>query len=235
LRDKVVSHTEKDWSVYVDLLRQAPALQELLAQFIGTEVAEPRRCQLAIIFPEGRPDDEHFESREDSRPQLDYHIDGRGKIPNDFTLLVGIALNDQPRSCCSWGGLTVFPGSHRHSTLHRIYPSQKRGDLQERIDLGEGRQLRLAQGDVVIGHSLLAHRPSENWSEVVRCMAYFRLKPMHRQEDWQEGLLKDPFVNLPGVTRAVAAADGTARHESQDCSTADADDDRTVQVFTSAA
>eukprot|EP00931_Biecheleriopsis_adriatica_P059463 TRINITY_DN35582_c0_g1_i1.p1 TRINITY_DN35582_c0_g1~~TRINITY_DN35582_c0_g1_i1.p1 ORF type:complete len:414 (-),score=33.74 TRINITY_DN35582_c0_g1_i1:243-1427(-) len=143
-RDYSVKPTHAAWRVFADLCK-VPALEEILVHFAGA-LEGPRRCQLATIFPEGRPDDDYI-VQPDSRQRLEYHIDGRGQIPNGFTLLVGIALNDQSDSCNSWGGLTVFPGSHRRSDLHKVYPSQKRGELQGRLDLGEGKQLHLAQGD----------------------------------------------------------------------------------------
>ena len=79
--------------------------------------------------------------------------------------------------------MTVFPGSHRNSELHRVYPAQKRGEV-DKLDLGKGMQIRLQQGDVVIAHSLIAHRRADNWSSAICHMVYFRLQPAHVAAGW---------------------------------------------------
>lgn len=208
---------DKDWGVFADLLYQSPALWTVLTRMMLMAPQAPRSCSVAVHFPEGTTNDD-FRSLCDDRLGDDYHIDGRGNIPNKFTVLVGVALNDQFEQgrCQSWGGFTVFPRSHVNSALHRAYPAQKRGATQGGrsegaagcLDLGEPQQLRLRQGDVVLAHSLLAHRRGQNWSESLRCMAFFRLRPAERQPDWQEGLLEDPFVNLRGVVAAATTPDG---------------------------
>lgn len=203
LRDCARSQQDSDFSVYTGILRGSATLWTLLSRMFDQEPEVPRRCQVAILFPTGSPGD-RYKDVEDHQSGIEYHIDGRGQIPNKFTLLVGVALCDQPTEVCSWGGLTVFPGSHRNSELHRLYPAQKRGEV-DKLDLGKGMQIRLQQGDVVIAHSLLAHRRAENWSSAIRHMVYFRLQPAHVAAGWQAGLLADPFANLPGVRRSMGS------------------------------
>jgi len=206
---------DEDWSVFLGLLLPSSKLWTLVSHMMGSEPQEPTTCQLAVHFPEGGLCEE-FREKRDVRSGEDYHIDGRGRIPNNFTLIVGIALNDQLAQGRSntWGGFTVFPGSHVNSDLHKNYPAQRRGETQGsrsaegkgyRQDLGSAQQLCLRQGDVIIAHSLLAHRRAENWSENIRCMAFFRLKPAWRKPNWEDGVLEDPFVNLPGVAEKIAS------------------------------
>ncbi|CAE8588436.1 unnamed protein product, partial [Polarella glacialis] len=174
----------------------------LLTRMLGEEPCTPLCCQLAYAMPEGLAGDD-FEGRADSRDGTSYHIDGRGRIPNEFALLVGVALSPPPAGSLSWGALTVFPGSHRNSELQRAYPSQFAG-VEVAADLGAPVHLELEPGDMVIAHSLLAHRRAENWSAVPRYQVYFRLRPSRAERDqkWNSGLPADPFAVLPGVSRA---------------------------------
>jgi len=203
LRDCVRYPHDSDFGVYTDILRASPTLWTLISRMLGREPAAPHRCQVAILCPTGLPG-ESYKDVEDRQSGIDYHIDGRGMIPNNFTLLVGISLCDQPLDACSWGGLTVFPGSQVNSELHQVYPSQKFGHV-EKLHLGKGVQIRLQKGDVILAHSLLAHRRAENWSAEIRHMLYFRLRPAWVTEDWEAELPAKPFANLPGVVRAAAA------------------------------
>merc|ERR1712183_584477 len=81
LKDYGVCDSDPSWHVFDGLLPQDSKLWGLLCQFTDCQLQRPKRCQLAILFPEGRPEDEYCNS-EDGRPQVDYHIDGRGRIPN---------------------------------------------------------------------------------------------------------------------------------------------------------
>jgi hypothetical protein len=69
-------------------------------------VQRPTNAQVAIRPPE--LDDESADSHHGMR----WHIDGINKGKHaPFTLLLGVALSDQPAHGC--GNLVVFPGSHR--------------------------------------------------------------------------------------------------------------------------
>jgi len=174
-------------------------LRTLLTQILGDEPERPSVCQMAFAIPSGARR-EAFEDRGDDRSGREYHIDGLGRIPNGFALLVGVALSSPPESR-SWGGLTVFPGSHLNVALHKAYPEIYQTG-SDGVDLDEPRQLRLEQGDVVVAHSLLAHRRGHNWTSVMRYMAYFRLRPQRAREDkaWQAGHDENPLANVPGVS-----------------------------------
>uniref|UniRef100_A0A7S0AB96 Phytanoyl-CoA dioxygenase n=1 Tax=Pyrodinium bahamense TaxID=73915 RepID=A0A7S0AB96_9DINO len=200
-------------------------LRRLLAQLLGEQPELPSACQVAFGAPTGGFG-EAFEGRGDERPDDEYHIDGRGSIPNGFALLVGIALSSPPPGSASWGALTVFPGSHRNSALHAAYPKQKRSGAEAaagaggaegrgpRLDIGRPQPVRLEQGDVVIAHSLLAHRRAQNWSEAVRYQLYFRLRPRRARSDptWERDLPGQPFAVLPGVLTARQVRGRSGRH-----------------------
>jgi len=190
---------------YAELL--AP-LRLLLTQMLGDEPELPATCQLAFGTPDGGLG-EDFEGRGEERPDEEYHIDGRGAIPNGFALLVGVALSSPPEGSRSWGAFAVYPGSHRNSELHARYPLQKRqASAGGRFALGPPLPLRLELGDVVVAHSLLAHRRSQNWTPDIRYQLYFRLRPRRAASDpaWEQGLPADPFAVLPGVLAAQASA-----------------------------
>mmetsp|Transcript_95264 Transcript_95264/g.269255 ORF Transcript_95264/g.269255 Transcript_95264/m.269255 type:complete len:477 (+) Transcript_95264:44-1474(+) len=203
LRDYKVRDSHRGWSDFVGWVRELPALWTLIARMMAGEAAVPKWCQLAVAMPEGSFG-EAFEGRADERLGTEYHIDGHGCIPNGFALLVGCSLTDPPEDSCSWGGFTVFPGSHLDTAFHRAYVKRaKRGG--PRHDVGAPVQLRLRRGDVVFAHPLLAHRRAENWSEVARYMVYLRLRPANFTEGWEVGVLEDPFAVLRGV-KALARA-----------------------------
>lgn len=177
-------------------------LRTIIQQLLGGCPEEPETIQLAYAPPTGSMG-EGFEGRSDCRAGDEYHIDGRGRIPNGFALLVGVALSSPPPGSCAWGALTVFPGSHRNASLHREYP-KKKAESGQHMDLGTPRHVTLERGDAVLAHSLLAHRRSENWSDAWRYQIYWRLKPERARSDhgWESGMPGDPWAVLPGVLAA---------------------------------
>ena len=56
-------------------------LRDVFQPFIAVSLQPPHRCQLVIVVPDGRPDEKAHGERRDGRMQLDYHIEGGGKIP----------------------------------------------------------------------------------------------------------------------------------------------------------
>jgi len=103
-----------------------------------------------------------------------------------FTVLVGVALSDQPMPFM--GNLCVFSGSHH--TLHepvRSFARELKGATGEglairawhamgALDLGEPEQLCLERGDVVVLHQRLAHRGAPNTVGCnIRQMLYYRI------------------------------------------------------------
>lgn len=187
----------KSQQVYVTLLSP---VWRLLTEMLGSEPELPEVCQLAVAAPEACARENT--QREDWRCGRHYHIDGKGKLPNGFALLVGVALRTpQPHGVQSHGGLTVFPGSHRNSGLHQSY-----AELYEQNegwpDLGKPVQLRLEPGDTVVAHSLLAHRRAHNFSDESRITAYYRIRPkaaIHDKGKWQTRMPGEPFSIVPGV------------------------------------
>merc|ERR1711964_725356 len=105
----------------------------------GKPVQEPESLQVAVAFPDGTYED-NYPTREDNSPGRNWHIDGHGEMP-PFALLVGCNLIDNPSNVRSWGGFTVFPGTHVDSGLHDSHFNRavKGGPRQ---DLGTGVQLR---------------------------------------------------------------------------------------------
>lgn len=95
-----------------------------------------------------------------------------------FTLLVVCALTDTLHPAGDDGQLTVFPGSH--VTVGRLLAARGVARLCEehpRPQLGaQTLQLRLAAGDVVLLHPLLAHRRGVNYAADVRMAALFRVQ-----------------------------------------------------------
>jgi len=180
-------------------------LRRIIEQLLGGRPEQPKSCQLAYAPPIGSLG-EDFKGRSDSRAGDEYHIDGRGRIPNGFALLVGVALSSPPPGSCSWGALTVFPGSHRNTALHTAYSKQK-SQSGKHMNLGTPKHVTLERGDVVLAHSLLAHRRSQNWSEEWRYQVYWRLRPERARSDprWESGLPMDPWAVLPGVLEQRAS------------------------------
>ncbi|CAE7237122.1 Rab35 [Symbiodinium natans] len=194
-------------------LDKAPALLKLLARVaplaeqLFQEPAEvPKVCQLAIVAPEGDTTDTTWKDMVDKNAR--YHIDGRGKLPNGFGLLMGIALSEKPDGAASWGAFACHPGSHRNSALQKQYKSQLKGKISA-MDLGHATPVVLRPGDILIAHPLLAHRRTQNWSAYPRMQVYFRLRPRSAamgNGSWQANVLEDPFSIWPGLRHGVASS-----------------------------
>ncbi|CAJ1403634.1 unnamed protein product [Effrenium voratum] len=148
-------------------LAKAPEFEKLLQpllplarQLFQESPKIPHACQLAVVPPDGRPGEPN-EGGDDTKQE--YHLDGRGQLPNNMALLLGVGLTALPPAHCkSWGAFACHPGSHRNSALHRQYGDQHKG-LVAPMDLGAAEHVRCAPGDVMLCHPLLAHRRSENW------------------------------------------------------------------------
>lgn len=135
-------------------------------------------CQIALRFPENAPPPPHTHLG-----GLHWHTDGMDKGDfAPFTLLVGVALTDQPAPL--HGNLCVFDGSHYtlQDTFRTIAHSAPPYDMSyARCDLGEPTQLQLHIGDVVLLHQKLAHRGGPHFGHEIRKMVYFRVR--HRRHD----------------------------------------------------
>jgi hypothetical protein len=110
-----------------------------------------------------------------------WHVDGMGASGDAppklaaFSLLVCVALSDTPHEGA--GQFTVFPGSHLE--LSALVAAQGEGALAPgaaaRPPLAAPpRELRLAAGDAVFAHPLLAHRVGLNFSARIRAAVFFR-------------------------------------------------------------
>jgi hypothetical protein len=121
-------------------------------------------------------------------PRSRWHVDGvdaakRGGEARlaPFSLLVAVALSDTPHEGA--GQFTVFPGSHLE--LCALVAAQGEGALLAgaRPPLAaQPAELRLAAGDAVFAHPLLAHRIGVNFSSKIRAAVFFRL---HHKEHTQ--------------------------------------------------
>jgi hypothetical protein len=120
-------------------------------------------------------------------PSSRWHVDGVDAARREpparanlapFSLLVGVALSDTPHAAA--GQFTVFPGSHLQ--LAALVAEKGEGALLsgERPALNAAPvELRLAAGDAVFAHPLLAHRVGVNFSAAIRAAVFFRLH--HRE------------------------------------------------------
>ena len=141
-------------------------------------IAEPL-CQLALRFPENSPPPPNT-----LLGGLQWHTDGMDKGDYaPFTLLVGVALTDQPAPL--HGNLCVFENSHYtlQDDIRTIARSTPPYDMSyARRDLGEPVQLQLRVGDVVLLHQKLAHRGGPHFGHEIRKMVYFRIKHRRHEE-----------------------------------------------------
>lgn len=162
----------------------------------------PRACQVATCPPDGQVGDDCL-GKEDTPTGNRYHIDGQGKIPNDFGLLMGVALTPRPPGSKSWGCLVVHPGTHTNSLLLQTY----RPKSESNMNLDPGVPVRLDRGDVVLAHPLLAHYRERNYSEDTRHQVYFRLRPESAATNplWNKDLPHQPFAVLRGLERRPCA------------------------------
>eukprot|EP00971_Amphidinium_carterae_P166002 3290438-Amphidinium_carterae.1 len=76
-------------------------------------------------------------------------------------------------------------------------------NVVDRPPLEAGHQLKLYPGDVVIAHSLLAHRRAKNWSAEPRYMLYFRLSPESGARGTLDG---DPFALFSGLRKVLSSS-----------------------------
>jgi hypothetical protein len=131
-----------------------------------------------------------------------WHLDGMDKgLYGPFSLLVGVALSDQLVDDC--GNLAVHPGSHHtlkpflkqysaacdHSDIdtsdaqavqdRRMYAVSL---VQNKPNLGEPVQVKLAKGDVVFALHKVAHLGTPNHSAQIRKMVYFRVSHRNLQK-----------------------------------------------------
>ncbi len=178
----------------VDERREKPLLDLMARSALGGVVSQlldkadgsapPRErkgCQIALRFPNSRSEP----------PETQWHVDGMKKMHaaghDDFQLLVGVALSDQPDDNC--GNLAVWRGKHAevHAAVQRAKAKARAAGvvgegeakavwMGERPDLGSnGEQLKLRPGDVVLAHQKIPHRISPNHSPHIRYQVYFRL------------------------------------------------------------
>lgn len=142
----------------LDLLLQSPKLLQTIAALLKCSPGGIFYNQVAYRTP--LPADCPVKIL-DYTSGAEYHIDGQAnqfgtRFPDPWSLLIGVALVDLSRT--DMGNFTVFPGSH---TLDwSTYPQQKREKTLP--DLGEPHHVALRAGDVVVCHTLLAHRGGKN-------------------------------------------------------------------------
>ena len=106
----------------------------------------PRRCQVAILFPTGSPGDP-YKDVEDPHSGIEYHFDGRGQIPNKFTLLVGVALCDQPTEAPVFRQLS-FSLSFRQVFL-LCCCSHKRNEQKENKSKNKSNRFHASGGSII--------------------------------------------------------------------------------------
>jgi hypothetical protein len=136
-------------------------------------------AQMACRYPQppsnsGQPS--FFKQREKLGGRK-WHVDG---LDNGFSILVGIALNDQINEFS--GNLCLHPGTHftllpyLRACFHQMNtPDQTAKKEIPRPDLGEPIQVMVNAGDVIFALHKLAHFGGPNYSPDVRKMIYYRV------------------------------------------------------------
>jgi hypothetical protein len=139
-------------------------------------------------------------------PPSRWHVDGMNPEPPakgvaGFSLLVGVALSDTPFEGA--GQFTVFPGSHLE--LSTLIAAQGEGALAAGAGGGarppltaQPLELRLAAGDAVFAHPLLAHRVGVNFSARIRAAVFFRLSHVDHEKLRPALLAGAPWAELLG-------------------------------------
>jgi len=169
-------------------------LDETSALSLAEQLTEPGAlvtpscCQLATKFP-------HLGDRYPAIPHLDGIPNGTNGLPPHtlypFTLLVGVFLSDAPTPDC--GNLVVWPGSHR--VVEQYAHDHPEGWFDERgygpppigipdFGLGDGVEVGVHRGDVVLAHYQLVHTGGCNLSPHIRYAVYFRLEHRDQVYDW---------------------------------------------------
>ena len=182
------------------------AVLDPLALEILVTVHAPERIQLASTLP-------GFATK--GGIGRNFHIDG-GKEPSlaAFNVLFGVALTTVASDTA--GGFHVLPGSHeKFATAFREQP------LGAPVHFLAGARMvvpRLRTGDIIVGHSFLAHGTSANTSDVRRDMIFQRraaialCDPLTRAQA-REAFMRDPWTFFRLPARHVPLPLGGEEHE----------------------
>jgi hypothetical protein len=157
------------------------------AQLLGGDAAPVTGTQISAVAPQPLPAAKGTHADVAVRltdlardPDTRWHVDGMDESRDvlGFALLVLCALTDTLRPEAYDGQLTVFPGSQ--AEVGRLLATRgvaRLCDERPRPRLAaQPRQLRLAAGDVVLAHPLLAHRRGVNFAADVRLATVFRVQ-----------------------------------------------------------
>lgn len=157
------------------------------AQLLGGDAAPVTGTQISAVAPQPLPAAKGTHADVAVRladlardPDTRWHVDGMDESRDvlGFSLLVLCALTDTLRPEAYDGQLTVFPGSQ--AEVGRLLATRgvaRLCDERPRPRLAaQPRQLRLAAGDVVLAHPLLAHRRGVNFAADVRLATVFRVQ-----------------------------------------------------------
>jgi hypothetical protein len=149
---------------------------ERIIEEVFGEFEKAKSSQIAYRFPgEGKEGVPHI----DNYTEKDLH---RSRIPPDFDLLVGIALNDTLDE--NRGNFTVFPGSHyqvegysRKNGGIGFFSKHGLSDMLSKTTFHPQHQLLLEKGDLlIVNRSLLHLICSPNQSDQIRKMIFFRVR-----------------------------------------------------------
>jgi len=182
--------------VITDLFNKTPAFA-LVESLLGAgNILPVNDGQVALRFPTmaeptGLP-----------RP----HIDGTyppnngvepGKLEN-FTLLVGCFLSDVKAPLS--GNFMVWPGSHRaHAEYFARHGPEALLQGMPAVDLGEGVQVQVNAGDVVLAQYLLGHTVAPNTSPHIRYTVFFRIHAREMPADRFRSMT-EPWAHWPGMS-----------------------------------
>ena len=145
-----------------------------------------------------------------------WHLDGMDKSQySPFSLLIGVALNDQLDDFS--GNLCLHPGSHHtlQSFVKRYAEAcDARDKLSEgfnppgpvnipRPDLGEPEQVKMTSGSVVFVLHKTAHLGGPNYSDQVRKMIYFRVSHVQHGE-MKAKSLENIWIEFEGMSEVLS-------------------------------
>ena len=166
-------------------------VKAVLDDLIGWDTIKPDFYhQIALRFPQ--PPDADDERIKADFGMKGYHIDGLPSPPgyphngvpagevHNFTVLVGVILNDQPTGFR--GNFRAHPGSHEEMAAH--YRQHGLDNIAEngipQVATAPPHQITGHPGDVILANHLTAHGIAPNLSPDVRYNLFTRLWPKNR-------------------------------------------------------